>query len=128
MANVKINNLADAVMQELQDYSDEVTEQLKKEVKQVAKECVKEIKQNAPELTGDYVKSWRQKTVFESSNDIRVVVHSKDEYRLTHLLEYGHAKVNGGRVPGKAHIRPAELNAEEKLLKKVKVVVKGGNS
>lgn len=33
-----------------------------------------------------------------------------------------------GTVGAKPHIRPAELNAEKKLMKKVKVTVRGDNS
>lgn len=62
--------------------------------------------------------------MFENLNDIRIEVHNKTDYQLTHLLEDGYAKVNGGRVEGKPHIGPAEQHAEEKLLKKVKVVVR----
>jgi len=128
MSTISIEDLADAVMSELQEYSDEVTQQVKKDVKETAKECLQDIKNNAPELTGDYKKSWKVKTAYEDANDIRVVIHSRKEYRLTYLLEHGHAKRGGGRVEGKQHIGPAEKAAEKKLLKKVKVTVKGGNS
>ena len=127
MKGISIDDLADVICEELQAYSDEVTSQIKEDVKQVAKECVKEIKKNAPERTGDYKKSWRVKNVFEGETDIRVVIHSQKHYRLTHLLEHGHANVNGGRVEGCPHIRPAAENAEKKLLKKVKVTISGGN-
>lgn len=128
MGNTSIDGLAAAIAKELESYRQDVTDGLKEEVKQVAKECKQEIQQNAPKLTGDYKKSWKVKKVYESAEDIRVVIHSKSEYRLAHLLEKGHAKRGGGRVPGKAHIQPAEQHAEDKLMKKVKVVVRGGNS
>lgn len=128
MSAILVDDLTDVIMTELNAYSEEVTEELKAEVKQVAKECMQDIKNNAPRLSGDYKKSWKNKTVFESDNDIRVVVHSPKEYRLTHLLEHGHAKRGGGRVEGKPHIAPAEKRAEQKLMKKVKVTITGGNS
>ena len=128
MSSIAIDDLADAIMEELNAYSEEVMEELKADVKQTAKECVQDIKNAAPRLSGDYKKSWKCKTVYESDNDIRVVVHSAKEYRLTNLLERGHAKRNGGRVEGTPHIAPAEKKAEQKLMKKVKVTISGGNS
>ena len=125
MAKTSVNDLADAIAEELEQYSQDVTDGLKKEVKQVAKECKLEIQRNSPVLTGSYKKGWRDQVEYESRQDIRVVVRNKTDYQLTHLLENGHAKVNGGRVPGKPHIRPAEQNAEKKLLSAVKVVVRG---
>lgn len=125
MAKVSVNDIADAIAAELQQYSQDVTEDLKRDVKQVAKECKQEIQRNSPALTGSYKKGWRDQVEFEGREDIRVVVKNKTDYQLTHLLENGHAKVNGGRVQGKPHIRPAEQNAEKKLLQKVKVVVRG---
>ena len=87
----------------------------------------------APKNTGKYAKSWRVKKAYESPQDIRVVIHSAKQYRLAHLLEYGHVlKDRRGRPIGvaeaKPHIRPAELHAEKELMKKVKVRVRGGNS
>ena len=120
-----IDGLADAIAKELSEYSQDVMDGLKKSVKQVAKECKSEIAQNSPVLTGSYQKGWGEKVVYDSSDDIRIVVRNKTDYQLTHLLEYGHAMPTGGRAEGKPHIRPAEENAAEKLMQKVKVVVKG---
>lgn len=125
MANIKIGDLANAVVKELSNYQQEVTDDLKKDIRSVSKECLSEIKRESPRDTGEYRKGWRQKVMYESRDDIRITVYNATDYQLTHLLEYGHAKVSGGRVDGKPHIRPAEENAEKKLLKKVKVVVRG---
>ena len=123
-----IDGLAAAIQKELAAYSQDVTDGIKADCKQVAEECRKEIKQNSPELTGDYKKGWRVKTNFESREDIRLTVHNKTDYQLTHLLEKGHAGV-GGTAKGSAaphpHIAPAEQHAAEKLVKKAKIRVKG---
>lgn len=123
--SVKIDELANVIADELAKYNQEVTDGMKKEIKKAAKECKNEIQQNSPKLTGDYRNGWRVNVSFESEEDIRVNVHNKTDYQLTHLLEHGHAKQNGGRVEGYPHIGPAEQNAEKKLLQNVKVVVKG---
>lgn len=122
---VSIDNMAQAVLKELQNYSEEVTEEVKKEVKAVAKECVDEIKSNSPKDSGKYAAGWGVTVNYESDKDIRVTVHNKTSYRLTHLLENGHAKVNGGRVPGFPHIAHAEANAIKKLPDNVEARIRG---
>ena len=122
---VKIDDLASAIARELETYRQDVTDGLKRDIKSVAKECKRDIQQNSPVLTGSYRKGWQDKVAYEGEGDIRVIVRNRTDYQLTHLLEHGHAKVNGGRVEGHPHIGPAEQRAEKKLLKRVKVVVKG---
>ncbi len=118
------SKLATEIAAALFEYEESVTEQIKDEVKQVAKECVKEIKAKSPKDTGEYAKGWKSKVMFENRNDIRIRVYNKSKPTLTHLLENGHAKVAGGRVSGKAHIRPAEQNAAKRLLNKARVAAK----
>lgn len=122
--NIDISNLAAEIEKELLNYSQEVTEQLKESIKQVAEETVTEIKNNSPSRTGKYRKGWKTKVAYEGQEDLRILVHNRTSYQLTHLLEYGYAKVNGGRVEGKKHIAPAEENAANKLINKVKVGLK----
>lgn len=125
MAKVSIDGLAAAVAKELAEYSQDVADGVKKEVKQVAKEMVQDLKQTSPRDSGEYASGWREKTEFESAEDIRERVYNAKKPQLTHLLEYGHAKQNGGRVNGKPHIGPEEQAAEKKLTNRVKVVVRG---
>lgn len=125
MAGIKVSELAQAVAQELADYSEDVTDGVKKEVKQVAKDVVTELKQTSPRNSGDYAKGWKSRVEYESPEDIRVRVYNSKKPQLTHLLEDGHAKQNGGRVNGIPHIRPAEQRAEDSLEGKVKVVARG---
>lgn len=120
---ISIDDLADAIRDELQSYSEEVIEDVKDSVKKVAKECVSDIKENVPEDTGDYKKGWKTKVAFENPDDIRVTVYNSKKPQLTHLLEHGHAKVNGGRVEGKEHIRPAEQKAQKELLKQIQEAI-----
>ena len=54
-----------------------------------------------------------------SSKSSGVVIYNKTDYQLTHLLEHGHQKANGGRVEGKPHIRPAEKAAEKMLVREI---------
>lgn len=123
MENIKIDDLADAIIEELEQYNQEVTDALKEEVFETTEICKKEIKLNSPKLTGGYRKGWRVKKVYEDQNDIRMRIYNKTDYQLTHLLEHGHAKVGGGRVEARPHIAPAEQHAAERLGKRVKVIV-----
>lgn len=120
-----IDQLADVIAQELADYSQEITDGIKQEVREVAKECRDEIKQNSPVLTGSYKKGWRTKVNYEGREDIRVTVHNKTDYQLTHLLENGWPTEGGTlRAYPIPHIGPAEQNAARKLENRVKVLIR----
>lgn len=88
---------------------------MKKAVRKTATAVKNEISANAPKRTGRYAKSWTAKKTKENSHTLEMTVHSKDCYQIAHLLEHGHAKRGGGRVPGKPHIAPAEENGAELL-------------
>ena len=117
---MKIDKLADAVVKELMEYSQDVVDATKEECREVAEDTVKLLRQTSPRRTGKYARGWRHKTSFEDKGNIRETVYNT-RYMLTHLLENGHAKVNGGRVNGIPHIEPAERKAGELLEEKVKV-------
>ena len=124
MPKVTVDELAEAVGKELGDYFDDITEDVKNAVEVTTRECVAEIKQRSPKRTGNYSRSWTATEVFNRRGSIRFTVHNKKHYRLTHLLEDGHAKKNGGRVEGTPHIAPAEQNAEKNLIKRIEEAIR----
>ena len=110
-----IDNLTKEIMKGLQEYSELADDEMKKAVRKTATSVKKEISANAPHNTGTYAKSWTSSKVRETSHNLQMTVHSRNRYRLAHLLEKGHAKRGGGRVEGHPHIAPAEKNGEELL-------------
>lgn len=120
----RIDDLAKAVMDGLTEYAGAVADEVKDAAKQTADECVKELRATSPRKTGDYAKGWASKKAFESSQEVRHTVYNKTDYQLTHLLEKGHAKRNGGRVAAIPHIEPAEQKAIESFEKRVKEACK----
>ncbi|MDM5195463.1 HK97 gp10 family phage protein [Bacillus hominis] len=105
MAN--INDFASEITKELQRYSNLVEEDMEVAKEEVSDNLVQELKQESPKKTGKYSKGWRKK---KDGNSI--IVYNALKPQLTHLLEKGHAKAGGGRVPpAKVHIAPAEEKA-----------------
>lgn len=117
--STNINNLANEIARELQRYTRDVKEDVEVVKKEVAKELVSTLKQKSPKDTGDYAKGWRTKKVGNAQ-----VVHNATDYQLTHLLEHGHAKVSGGRVPAMVHIRPAEEKAVDDFTERVERAIR----
>lgn len=108
MRKVKIDQLASEVMKELTDFADATSTDMKAAVKKAGDTVRNEIKGTAPKDSGAYAKSWSVKNTKETSHAFEVTVYSRNRYQLAHLLEFGHAKRGGGRVPGRSHIAPAE--------------------
>ena len=123
MGKVRVGQLADAVLGELQAYDQEAADAVRKTVKTVARDGRKEIQAKSPVDTGIYQRGWKDTVVYEGSMGVRVLIHNETSYQLTHLLEHGHARTGGGRVAGKPHIRPAEENMERSLIRKLKEVL-----
>lgn len=124
-STVNINEMADVIMQGLTEYAELATDDMKEAVKHASSTVRKEIHANAPKDTGKYAKSWAAKKVRETSQTLTMVVHSRNRYQLAHLLEYGHAKRNGGRVEGRSHIAPAEQQGIRQLQEEIERALRG---
>jgi len=127
MAKIKIDQLAAEIAKGLAEYSQEVVEKVNVSSEKVGKAAVKRLKQTSPKRYGKYAKSWAMKTEPEVGQPHKRIVHVKaPHYRLTHLLEHGHAKKGGGRVEGKPHIRPAEEQVIKEFMAEVEEAIKRG--
>ena len=127
MANVSIDQLAAEIAKGLAEYSQDVVEKVNISSEKVGKSAVKRLKETSPKRYGKYAKSWTMKTEPEVGQPHKRIVHVKaPHYRLTHLLEHGHAKVGGGRVEGIPHVRPAEEMVIEQFAREVEEAIKRG--
>lgn len=113
-------DLSKEIAKALTEFTQEVTEGLEKAKKHVAKDTVTDLKRTSPKQSGDYAKGWTTKKVKNAE-----VIHNRLKPQITHLLENGHAKRGGGRVPGIPHIRPAEQRAIDEYVKQVEKVIRG---
>lgn len=122
MSKVNVKGISKEFAKILSEYKEEVEEGISIAGDKVAKKTVSNLKKNSPKRKksgGEYAKGWRI-TAIKGKR----IIHNKTKYQLTHLLENGHAKVNGGRVQGKPHIKPAEEQAIKEYVSEVEKVIK----
>jgi hypothetical protein len=106
-------------------YGNEVNLVIDDALKEVARESVEDLKavrsfSSKGNPSGDYSKDWTWEIEPVKRYSRRIVVFNEDHYRLTHLLESGHAKwlwghPTGQSVRGFSHIEPVEKKASEHL-------------
>lgn len=115
MARLKGVDIGNAIMKELQAYCEGLITEADNAAKRSAKRLVKKLEDTSPKDTGAYAEDWHIKEIPNKTGGAsRYVVHNKSNFRLTHLLEYGHAVKGGtGRAKAQPHIEPAR-DKEEK--------------
>ena len=121
MKTVSIDEMGNAIAKEFEQYVDLTADEVKKIVAEVAEDVKEKIQDEAPVDTGAYKKSWMVTQTKKSALGAEYTVHSKEKYRLTHLLEFGHAKRGGGRTKAQPHISKGESLAISEIKKKMGV-------
>ena len=124
---IKVTDLESNINKQLQLWTADVQEGVCNLVDEKAEKLKNLIQDNAPvgRRKGKYKKSWRVKVMTDNFSRYEKVVYSAGkEYRLTHLLEKGHAKKGGGRVAPRVHIAPARDQIEKEYISGVESLIK----
>ena len=128
-ANTSLDKLSEAISRELTIYGQNVIDGVKAEAKKSMARLVKQTRATAP--VGERKEHYRDSiTSRKESEDNRSVTYrwyvKGSDYRLSHLLENGHALRNGGRTTGTHFIQ----NASEPILadyeKAIEEVIQNG--
>lgn len=111
----------------LENYNKAVIDGTKQEAKKAMDQLVKDTKATAPKRRGKYKRSISSKKAWENSLGIEYVWYVKgSEYRLSHLLENGHATRNGGRTKAFHFIKNATDPIIANYIKAVEDICKNG--
>lgn len=119
MANkrVKPEQLAAAFTKIVEEYEQDLGYTVEDVVKRSAQKGLSALRaSSAARINEKYARNWTWTwdTVGRRLNPT-AVIYSKVP-GLPHLLEHGHALVNGGRYPGKPHIAPVEEEIERSFV------------
>lgn len=111
MRSIDISELDSEVRAILANYSDEVYDVMKNATDTCAKTAVTMLRTQSPvdetsKDAGAYARSWKQSIGTRKGRAYSRFAYNEKHYRLTHLLEFGHALKRGGRVVGHANAVP----------------------
>ena len=113
-------DISNEIAKALSDYTTEVVEEIDNIADEVAKNVVDTLKVTSP--TGRrsrYAKGWRKK-----KDGKGYIIYNATDAGLTHLVEKGHAKRNGGRTKAFNHIQNAEETAIKDFENKIERAIK----
>lgn len=127
--SIDVDKLGDAIAKELTIYGQNVIDGIKREAKSSMSRLVKDTKATAPvgNRQKHYRDSIKSKKVSETDRAVSYLWYvAGSDYRLSHLLENGHALRNGDRTEGTHFIEKASDPILEEYLKAVEEVIKNG--
>lgn len=122
-----IDGLADAIAKELDLYSKEIQQGIRKQTDKSMRQLVQDTKATAPvgrrrKHYRDSISSKIGENSYRKYSKIWYVKGS--DYRLSHLLNNGHALRNGGRYAGTQFITKASVSVIEDYEKAIKEVIR----
>lgn len=130
MANtIQIDQLSQAIEQELTLYSSDIIKGIKRETKKSIKRLVDETKATAPvgNRSDHYKDNIKSRKIEETERAVTYQWYvDGPDARLSHLLNNGHALRNGGRYEGTGFISKAEVSIIEDYEKAIEEVCKNG--
>lgn len=112
---ISIDDLYNEVEKTINDFEKSVEEKTSDLAVEYGKIAKSMLRSESPKRTGHYSKGWAYKKQTSKGKVVNVTVYNKTDYRITHLLEYGHAKRGGGRVQAIPHIKPIEEKIQDEF-------------
>ena len=120
---ITVDKLAAEVITQKDLYRALLNENIGEVFDEIADEGLNEIKsrsQTAGFNDRKYSKSWDKRIVKNPSTGMyNVTIYNKKHYRLTHLLEKGHALKNGGRTRAFPHIAPTQDHMDKRIVEEI---------
>lgn len=113
--------LGDALGEVLTLYAQDVADGVNAVGEETMVKLVEETKRTAPINSGAFRRAISSQCIKRLTGNVFVWYVKGRQGRITHLLVHGHAKRNGGRVPG----NPFLTNALKHLLPEYEKLVKG---
>ena len=126
---ISVDQLSDAVQKELTLYGENIIDGVKKQAKKSMDQLVNDTKATAPvgRRSKHYKDSIMGKKTSENDRSVSYTWYvNGPDYRLSHLLENGHALRTGGRVEGTHFIKNASDPILEQYLKAIEEVCRNG--
>ena len=126
---IEIDALASEIQGVLDNYNSQIIKGVKKETKRAMKDLVTNTKADAPvgKRKQHYKDSITSKKVIENNDGLIMRWYVKgSDYRLTHLLENGHATRNGGRTKAFKFVSKNVDRIETWYLPALKGVIENG--
>ncbi len=118
MATIRVDELDQRIADVLDKYRGMVRDGVEDEMEGAAAIAMRIVRDKSPVRSGKYKKGWklyREKAKFKSQLQT-LTVYNKNQYRLIHLLEFGHQTSKGTRTKAYPHVQPAEDAAEKALI------------
>jgi hypothetical protein len=106
---IPIDQLQSELHKILEEYGEDVANGTREAVTKVAQKGAKAVRGNSAGSfggSGKYAKGWTYQSEYRRLGSVATIYNRTPG--LPHLLENGHAKRGGGRVPGRTHIAPVE--------------------
>lgn len=119
---INVSELSSAVVEALKTYTEDIILLTDHITKECAQEGVQMLKRSyATKKTGEYNSGWKL-----TKRKGKYIIYNAKKGYLTHILEKGYAKPNGGRVEGIPHISVVEeqvaANLEARIIREIEAI------